>query len=582
MAGSRARHALKVNDVSLAFTELAPTRLISSERRRLVWLFPLLLLTLAPLLPTEVDTWSRLAIVLVAAFSAFLLTTEAAARPSRSGRHLLLLALPALLVATWWGADAAGARDRLADFALLAIAFRAGRDLLGRAGRRAMWSAMALVGGLTALHGLYQRAFGFPIAIRWLEGSGLPEAPLIALRMETGRVFSTFLLPSSFAGFLILSLPVTVSLWLRGSLRGRWKTLVLLSGLAQASALVLTYSHGALLALSVALVLLSWCSSTPVLRRAGLAAAGFTFVLLVAVVFLRGESMTGAGAASHPLGERWGNWQVALHEISDRPWTGVGWGAYGAAYPQYQEAGMNQTRFAHNSYLQLLAEGGLLTAPFLFLFLVWAGRRFARLGPGEQGMGVALVATLVHNLVDFTLLLPGIGIPFFMMVGHLASSEPRGASKGVRNEKRFAPIAAWVLALALPAVAVPAALAREYALAAREQVVRGQSARALESIRHAAWLDPLQADFPDFRARWELEHGDGSLASRNRALDAARQATRLAPRTPHHHSTLEAACTAVGDLACAYREASRAAALFPNSDEYRLRLERYVRGEATP
>ncbi len=108
---------------------------VSGSRFQPVWIAPLALLTLAPLLATEVDPWARMAVALAAAVTCVALATPGVAPPSRRGLQFALLALPALLLGAWLGADAAGGRSRLVDFALCLIAFRAGRDLLGRAGR---------------------------------------------------------------------------------------------------------------------------------------------------------------------------------------------------------------------------------------------------------------------------------------------------------------------------------------------------------------------------------------------------------------------------------------------------------------
>ena len=109
-----------------------------------------------------------LAVGLAAAATALTLVLPGVPSPSRLGMQFALLALPALVLGTWLGSDAAGARSRLVDLALCLIAFRAGRDLLGRAGRKWVVASVVAVGGLTALRGLYQRWVTFPEALQTL------------------------------------------------------------------------------------------------------------------------------------------------------------------------------------------------------------------------------------------------------------------------------------------------------------------------------------------------------------------------------------------------------------------------------
>jgi O-antigen ligase len=543
----------------------------------LIFLPPLLLVGVCAL-PTDVDPWARLALVLAAAATALALASGSAGAAGRRGFLLAGLVLPVLALSAVAGVDPALGRDRLLDFALYLIAFRAGRDLVGHRGRTGLLASLALVGGITGFHGLYQSWFSLPAGIRWLESSAHPDAALLAARMGSGRVFSTFLLPSAFAGFLLLSLPASLSLAARRGLSRGWRVLALVSAVAQAGALFLTYSRGAFLALFAGLVLLALGSGrSPTARRGALAAAALALVGLLVVAGVQGEALLGPGGA---LGERLGNWKVALAEIGARPLTGVGWGAYGSAYTLYQEPGMNQSRFAHNSYLQLGAEGGLLVLPLLAVFLAWAFARLARPAPGERAVALGVLATLLHNLVDFTFFLPGNALPFWLLAGALAA---RGAPPATGDSwARAGRVAALALAVALPAVALPATLARLDAEAARQAVIDGRPEEGRQRIRAALRLDPWKADYHDFLARWELEHGEPTSSALARGRSAALEAARLAPLTPHHHTTLEQVCAAQGDAACAFREASRAAALFPSSSRYRDRLQRRLAAWEAP
>jgi O-antigen ligase len=512
------------------------------------------LAAVAPLVSPLGEPWIALSLSAAAVAVAVALLHPAASPCGPTGLLLAALAALPLILGSLQPADAGAVRPRLIGFALAALAFRAGRDLGGPRRRTVVAAALAVVGSLTALHGMYQRLLGFDEALR--QTAGRPELAVHAERLATGRVFSTFLLPSTFAGFLLLSGPLTV--WLavrsRGPSRAAWG----LSAALQAAALFLTYSHGAWVALTLALLLAAAVSRRS-LRLTALVGAGAAVVLLAAIVLLRGERV---GAPDSPVDERLGNWEVALLEVRDHPLAGVGWGGYGGAYTRYQRPGMNQSRYAHNTFLQVLAEGGLTTLPFL---LVGIGAVLGRLGrrdrrPGGAAFTVALIATVLHNGVDFTLLLPSVAIPFFLVLGAAATA---------RAGARWAGGAAALgLAVAVAAAGIPLGLAGASAREARDAVAEGRAEPGRDAMERAVALDPASAEYRDFLARWWLDHGAPGIARAQ-----AEAACRLAPATPHHRTTLEMACLAEGDLACAWRAAGRAAALFPASAAYRARRD---------
>src|SRR6185436_2581179 len=86
-------------------------------------------------------------------------------------------------------------------------------------------------------------------------------------------------------------------------------------------------------------------------------------------------------------------------------------------FPAYRKEGMNESRYAHCTYLQLVAELGVGVVPFLALVPLGAAtlvRRAADGGALGVAAAVGVVAFLVHNLVDFTFYQPGVGALFVL------------------------------------------------------------------------------------------------------------------------------------------------------------------------
>lgn len=106
-------------------------------------------------------------------------------------------------------------------------------------------------------------------------------------------------------------------------------------------------------------------------------------------------------------------WSATIHLIGANPIAGIGFGAYGAAIPQYHDAtGEFQLQEAHNDYLELLASGGLvggcLGAWFMVAIFLRARKCLQSItDPFRRavwlGSLTGLIAVAVHSVVDFGL-----------------------------------------------------------------------------------------------------------------------------------------------------------------------------------
>jgi O-antigen ligase len=126
--------------------------------------------------------------------------------------------------------------------------------------------------------------------------------------------------------------------------------------------------------------------------------------------------------------DRMAHWFAAWGMFSDQPWLGVGIGNYAVVYYDYN---LKEWPFslghAHNFYLNMLAETGLLGATCYLLFAVstvvyawqvargctgvWRALAFGMLG--------ALVAVATHNFFD-NLYVHGMNIQFGLLLGLLS------------------------------------------------------------------------------------------------------------------------------------------------------------------
>jgi O-antigen ligase len=118
-------------------------------------------------------------------------------------------------------------------------------------------------------------------------------------------------------------------------------------------------------------------------------------------------------------------WENTWTMIRRNPLTGVGLGAYETAYPIYaRETGtQGVTAEAHNDYLQILADAGLIGG-ISALWFIWALFRAIARGVRSPdrltaaialGGGAGLFGLLVHSFFDFNLHLPSHAMVFLLL-----------------------------------------------------------------------------------------------------------------------------------------------------------------------
>ena len=296
---------------------------------------------------------------------------------------------------------------------------------------RALLAAMLI----TCIYGLIQWHVTLPETRRILAESGTAMPHAYASRLGTDKVFSTFVHPPAFAGFLALALPVAVAWAARGrtladKLAGRAGIFLGLLLLA------MTFSKGGWLAAGAALLLLlAWMNRARIARRKLAFACG---VALVALALIAPPTRHGLArvlpekvspsAFRASMDVRADYWRAARDMIAESPFLGRGPGAFQRLYPKYRLPGAGATRQAHNNYVQLWVEMGPVgLVGFTWLWLASIASALRRDVRGtdalELGCAFAVTAFLLHSIVDFDLYVAGIAAPLFVLCGSVCGGE---------------------------------------------------------------------------------------------------------------------------------------------------------------
>jgi O-antigen ligase len=327
----------------------------------------------------------------------------------------------------------------LALFAANALLMLGSACLFSRCGAREFAASLTIVGVVIALVGVVQQPlFNGKIYGFWTTVDG-------------GNPYGPFVNKNHFAGWMLLALPVTVGLLCGGvahamrGVRPTWRDrflwfssahasqLILIAAVAvvMALALVLTISRSGISAFVGAIVVTSGVVLSR--QRGGVrrsVALAYLIVLLATAIGWAGVNVIASRFAAvrwSEFNERRGAWSDALDVAADFPLTGTGLNTYGVAMLFYQKHDLTRHYAqAHNDYLQLAAEGGMLVGvPAVVCvgaFVAVVRRRFVEETSTSAywlrvGAVTALMAIALQETVDFSLQMPGNAALFAVVCG---------------------------------------------------------------------------------------------------------------------------------------------------------------------
>lgn len=170
-------------------------------------------------------------------------------------------------------------------------------------------------------------------------------------------------------------------------------------------------------------------------RRIALETGGALLVLVAQVLPFAGAGLVERTLFSLVDGDfRFGIYQQVWGMVLDRPLAGFGYDAFAPAFELYRAEPLVVQFYidlAHNTYLALWAEQGLLIGSIPMVLTLWAAATIVqrlRAGDGDIAVNAAAIGVItigaLHSLVDFSLEIPANVYCFLLIVG-LAMARPR-------------------------------------------------------------------------------------------------------------------------------------------------------------
>ena len=172
--------------------------------------------------------------------------------------------------------------------------------------------------------------------------------------------------------------------------------------------------------------------------------AGLALVALVAATYANiGALTTRVGEAIESgVGGRRDIWQITYTMAGDFWRTGVGVGGFERAMSVYQPPHLFAFNHAHDEYLQVAAEGGILLVIPALIAMAAGGRHIARLLRADRtplfwvraGAASSIVAIAVQSVWETGLRMPANAV-LFALCAALAVHDPNGAQEATDTEE---------------------------------------------------------------------------------------------------------------------------------------------------
>lgn len=276
--------------------------------------------------------------------------------------------------------------------------------------------------------------FGFAYAFFAILQSVLSPGKIYGIYEARFAVpFGSFVNRHNFAAYMEMTIAVPLGMLMTGAV-GRDKRLLFITGIAlMGVALLMSGSRGGLVAFLAEVVFLIILTTGARSKGRLFLKVGFAGLLIAGIVigsvFVGGESSLTRIADTASSGDlttdRSHIWLVTTSVIVRTLPFGAGFGALGVAYTPFDSySGLERVEQAHNDYLQVAADAGIVGIIIGLIFLFWLFRQGMKSAAVEniyrRGVAIGALAgcfsVLVHSIFDFVLHTTAVSLMFITLM----------------------------------------------------------------------------------------------------------------------------------------------------------------------
>ena len=308
--------------------------------------------------------------------------------------------------------------------------------------------------------------FGLALAVFALVQHFTWEGKLYWMRPATSAGAGTggpFVNRNHFAGYMEMLIPIPVALAFSRATRGETRVFYGFAAAIMSIAEVASLSRGGMVSLASGLLFLAAISARrgrdgahPERKSSFILRPAFLIVVMLAaiasgVVWIGADFDILKRITHDPLTttlatDRRAVWGDTLTMFRAHPILGIGLGAFETIYPIYGRGdGSFVIQFAHNDYLQVLSDGGIVGGAIALWFIIVIARAVMQVTRSADpflralGLGSAagVFALLVHSLFDFNLQIPSNALLFLLLAAIVSRAGavvgPGSADRGPRT-----------------------------------------------------------------------------------------------------------------------------------------------------
>jgi len=261
-------------------------------------------------------------------------------------------------------------------------------------------------------------------------------------RIPRNFLTATYVNHNHFAGYLELAIPLTIGIFFGISRRAIILKIITIGALIlMISAFILAQSRGAWVCLIISLFIMSIILfKRRMINKTNIFPVLLCIVIIFSFIYVaktevseRLNTMINRDTEETSMQTRLEIWQGTIEMIKQRPLVGTGIGTFSWGFSRFRPEGLNnRANFAHNDFLHIAAEMGLIAFVVMVLILLMAIREGFKNGSSSTevlGCSIGVLSLTLHGLVDFNfhitanMLLCSIFIAFIMKNSCLRSEE---------------------------------------------------------------------------------------------------------------------------------------------------------------